>query len=109
MAIAGCGLSPAELHEQMERYRRLGAAAVASTHHELHLEISFGGTLDEGLLHETIRVEQRCCPFFVLDYDEVRRQLSIRVDDPSRSGDLAALGAAVTAGRAPTAGGSCAD
>ncbi len=99
MAILDCTLPAADLEAQIDRYRRLGANATAIEHDHLRLLITFGPTLDDQLLKQTIAVERECCSFFTLDYNAAQRRLSVVVDDPGRAGALDAIRIAVTVER----------
>ena len=96
MAPDGCTLDAGGLGEQVDRYRRLGAAAIAVQDGDAGLVITFGVDVDVDLLHQTIAVERGCCSFFTLDYDPSLRRLSIGVDDPARADALATLASALS-------------
>lgn len=91
MAPADCTLDPVRLGEQLERYRRLGAAAGQIEPGDQELVVWFEDRVDLELLAATVATERECCSFFTLDYDASRRRLSIAVDDPTRRAALAAL------------------
>lgn len=90
LPIAECHLDLEGLRRQRERYRTIGRHAIASDRRHCVLEVDFDPDLDEGLLHEALRVERQCCPFFRLDYDPGRRRLSVSVD-PEHEPALAAI------------------
>jgi hypothetical protein len=103
MAIADCGLAAPELAEQLNRYRRLGSTATRIERQADRLMVTFNSTVDVELLDATIAIEQRCCPFFTLDYDTSEQRLSISVADRPRVDALDALLSALrSGGAAPT-------
>ena len=91
MAPASCTLDQGRLGEQLDRYRRLGRAAVSIHDGDAQLVITFGADLDTALLRETSAIERDCCSFLPIDYDESRRRLTIGIDDPAHDAALAAL------------------
>jgi len=100
MAPAGCNLDDSGLGAQLDRYRRLGAAAVSVRADDSGLTVTFGPDLDSELLRETVAIERGCCSFFSIGYDASTRRLSIGIDDPSRADALAVL-ASVLRGSTP--------
>ena len=95
MAPAGCTLDQGRLGEQLDRYQRLGRAAVSIHDGDAQLVITFGADLDSALLRETIAIERDCCSFLAIDYDESQRRLTIGIDDPAHDAALAALRSAL--------------
>jgi hypothetical protein len=95
MAPAGCTLDHGALGEQIDRYRRLGSAALSIEDRDARLVITFGADVDLDLLRETLAIERACCSFFTLDYDAATRRLSIGIDDPARADALTTLRCAV--------------
>ena len=79
MAIADCGLDPAALRAQVERYRVLGALAKVRRRSAFELTAQFPADPDPGLLRATIETERECCSFFTLDYAPRDRRLTVAV------------------------------
>jgi hypothetical protein len=77
-----CSLQGAEIDEQRRRHEALGRSASAVEREATAIHVSFGESLDREVLDEMIRVERACCPFFLIDYDDAERRLSVAVDDP---------------------------
>jgi hypothetical protein len=88
MAPDGCTLDDSDLGEQLDRYRRLGATAVAVQDSDMGLVITLGVGVDSDLVRETVAVELGCCRFFTLDYDAPGRRLSIGIEDPAHADAL---------------------
>jgi hypothetical protein len=95
MAAAGCTLDDGRLSEQLDRYRRLGRAALTIEDSDARLVITFGAGVDIDLLEEAVAIERECCSFFTLDYDARARRLSIGIEDPARADALAMLASAL--------------
>lgn len=93
MAVAGCGLDPAALRAQADRYRRLGAVATSIDHEADRVRVSFAAGVDSSLLAAAIATERGCCPSLALDYDPGGRRLTITASGPD---GRAALGAIMT-------------
>ena len=100
MAVEGCGLNAADLGAQADRYRRLGARARRVERAGLELRVVFGGTVEAGLVEETIQVERGCCSFFSLEYDRAARRLTIAVTGDDHASALDAVEAAIRRGAA---------
>jgi hypothetical protein len=77
-----CSLQGAEIEEQRRRHEALGRSAAAVEREATAIHVRFGEALDRELLDEMIRVERDCCPFFLIEYDDAERCLSVAVDEP---------------------------
>lgn len=96
MAVAGCGLDPAALRAQADRYRRLGAAAAAIDRDADHLRVSFAPDVDADLLAATIATERGCCPSLTVDYDPGARRLTITASGAEGRAALEAIASVLT-------------
>ena len=97
MAVVGCRLDSQALAEQLARYHQLGSTAVRIERHVRGAVVAFASGVDVGLLERTLTQERACCSFLVLDYDSVRRELSLDTDADGQDA-LDAIMAAITAG-----------
>ena len=85
MAPDDCSLDEAALGQQLDRYRAAGAGAQLIAAGPLTRVIRVNDDVPDALIDELIVVEERCCPFFELEYDRATRRFTIAVADPSRA------------------------
>lgn len=94
--IASCTLDRTARAEQEARYRSL-AGAVSRIDRTTHaLTVQFDERLDRALLGHALDVERRCCPFFVLRFDDAHRRLTVGVRRADDAPALDVLAAAFT-------------
>jgi hypothetical protein len=101
MALSSCSLDQASLDEQLARYRAVGEGAVWVSRGDTSIALSLSERVPDDLVRELIAVENRCCPFFTLDWEPARRRLAIAVQAPEHAGALEAIVLALGAGAAP--------
>jgi hypothetical protein len=98
MAPPSCSLNEAELRSQLERYRIAGRDATIVERSPRRLVVRIADAVPDGSVHELVRVERECCPFFGLDWRPGDRQLAISVAsecyEPALEAIVSALGVA---------------
>lgn len=97
-AIPSCALTEEGLRSQHERLQHLGPSVADFHRGEDRITIKFKPGFDRQLLHQTVAVEQDCCPFFRFHFDEPARRLTVSVDDLERRVGLDALAYALGLG-----------
>ena len=94
-----CSLSATELREQLARYASAGRGAEVVERAQRRRVVRVSPDVPDALILRLIEVEQGCCPFFKLAWDEASRCLAIEVPDgdhePALEAIVSALGAAV--------------
>jgi hypothetical protein len=103
MALSSCSLDQASLGEQLARYRAVGEGAVWESRGDTSIALSLSDGVSDDLVRELIAVENRCCPFFALDWDPARRRLAVAIQAPEHARALEAIVLALGAGAAPEA------
>lgn len=98
MAPPSCSLNEAELRSQLERYRIAGRDATIVERSRRRLVVRIAAAVPDGSVHELVRVERECCPFFDLGWQPGDRQLAISVAsecyEPALEAIVSALGVA---------------
>jgi hypothetical protein len=79
MAPERCSLSADEPRDQIERYRTVGESAQTKRWAGMRVELVVRPGASRDLVKELVETEQRCCPFFRLDWRPEERYLSIAV------------------------------
>jgi len=74
-----CALSEDGLRQQLGRYRQIGARARILDRTRRHVVIDLGEDVDTELVEQAIEIERECCPFFSIDWQRARRELTISV------------------------------
>jgi hypothetical protein len=74
-----CALDESALRSQLERYRQAGRNARLIERTPRRLVAELDDDVDAELVSETIAVERKCCPFFVLTWKPDRRRLAVSV------------------------------
>jgi hypothetical protein len=74
-----CALDEAGLRLQLERYRRAGRGALLIEQTERRFVVELSEHVDGKLVEEAVAIERECCPFFALDWQPVRRRLTVSV------------------------------
>jgi len=100
MNAAACTLDPAELHEQLARYRAIGRLAATVEHEPGRVVVRFADDPPSDVIECTLEVERGCCPFFDIDYDHATQRLAISVDHPRRRPSLDSIAHALMESRA---------
>jgi hypothetical protein len=103
MAPSTCSLDRASLDEQLGRYRAVGQDAVCLSRTETRLALTVNERVPNRAVDELIAVENRCCPFFALDWEPAHRRLAISVHAPEHAGALEAIVLALGSGATPAA------
>ena len=97
VVIPSCALDEAGLADQRARYARL-APDVSHVEREAEaVVIEFREQFDRQTLTEALAVERRCCPFFLVEFDESRRRLRATVREPEQIPALEGLAMALSA------------
>ncbi len=74
-----CALDEAGLRLQLERYRRAGEGARPIERTPSRVVVELDERADGKLIEEAVAIERECCPFFALDWEPVRRRLTVSV------------------------------
>ena len=90
-APGGCSLTAEGLLAQRGRAATLRRSVRSVERARDRLAVEFSPGVERRVLDELVRVEQGCCPFFDIDYDEGARRLTVSVSEPAREAALAAL------------------
>ena len=98
MAPPSCSLNEAELRSQLERYRIAGRDATIVERSPRRLVVRIADAVPDSSVHELVRVERECCPFFGLDWQPGRRQLAVSVASESYEPALEAIVSALGMG-----------
>jgi hypothetical protein len=77
--VPSCALDESGARVQLERYREMGRGARMVSRNCRRLVVDLEPRVDGQLVDETIAVERECCPFFDLDWDPDRLQLTFSV------------------------------
>jgi hypothetical protein len=96
--VPACSLSEPELREQLARYASAGRGGEVVERGRRRRVVRVSPDVPDSLILRLIEVEQGCCPFFELAWDEASRCLAIEVPDshhePALEAIVSALGAA---------------
>ncbi len=92
---ATCTLDDGELRAQLARYSELGRIADRVERLPDRVRVHFDRDPPAALLSQTLEVERRCCPFFILDYQAEQRQLEISIGDEEHRDALTTLALAL--------------
>ncbi len=74
-----CALDEAGLRLQLERYRRAGEGARLIERTPSRVVVDLDVRADGKLIEEAVAIERECCPFFALDWEPLRRRLTVSV------------------------------
>lgn len=96
LVAPSCTLKPAQLHDQLERYRQLSRHIIRLQHEPGELVTQFSEDLPAGLVEQTLEIERDCCSFLSIVYDRLNRRLTITTDAEDHDATLAALFSALT-------------
>jgi hypothetical protein len=96
LVATGCTLEPAQLHDQLERYRQLSRHTIGLQHEPGELVAQFSEDVPAGLVEQTLELERDCCSFLSIAYDRLNRRLTITTDAADRDATLAALFSALS-------------
>ena len=91
LVAQSCALEPAQLQDQLERYRQLGRHTVRLQREPGELVAQFSHDLPAGLVEQTVEIERGCCSFLSIVYDALNRRLTITTDVGDQDATLAAL------------------
>ena len=80
MALS-CALDESGLRSQLDRYRQAGRNARLVERTARRLVADLEESVDGELVTQTIAVERKCCPFFVLTWQPDRRRLTVSVSE----------------------------
>jgi hypothetical protein len=72
-----CALDEAGMRMQRERYRVVGADARLVERSASRLVVEIDGQVAVARVEEVIAVERECCPFFMLDWEQDARRLTV--------------------------------
>lgn len=86
-----CALDEAGLRLQLERYRRAGEGARLVEQTRRRFVVDLDAHADGKLIEEAVAVERKCCPFFALDWEPVRRRLTVSVSHTEHEPALGAI------------------
>jgi hypothetical protein len=86
-----CALDEAGLHLQLERYRRAGRGATVLELSPRRLVVELHERADGQLVEEAVAIERECCPFFSLDWEPLRRLLTVSVSHGEHEPALGAI------------------
>jgi hypothetical protein len=86
-----CALDESGLRSQLERYRQAGRNARVIERTRRSLVVDLDGSVDAGLVAETVAVERGCCPFFALTWEPDRRRLTVLVSQAEHEPALDAI------------------
>ena len=95
MFPTSCSLDEPGALEQVGRYRAIGAGAAVMRRKPGLLVVELDGVIEPALVEETIELERRCCPFFVIEYLAHARRVTFSVDSPAQQAALDAIGYAL--------------
>jgi hypothetical protein len=100
--IQSCSLDAEGMSAQRERYRRAGEGARLLDRGPRRLAVGLRDDVELDQVEELIAVERDCCPFFEIDWDPGRGQLSFAVTRLEHEPALEAIayGLGLTPGRA---------
>ena len=88
LALA-CSLSPGAYADRLREFRRLFAAALRESRREpacLHLVLDASITQEE-VVHDLLRREQECCPFFTFVVEATEGALRVQAAVPEGAGE----------------------
>lgn len=91
LVAQSCTLEPPQLHDQLERYRRLSRHVIRLQREPGALVAQFSEDLPAGLVEQTVEIERGCCSFLSIFYDRLNRRLTITADAENRDATLDAL------------------
>jgi hypothetical protein len=74
-----CALDEDGLRLQLVRYRRVGQGARLVEQTRRRFVVELDEHVDGKLVEEAVAIERECCPFFTLDWQAERRQLTVLV------------------------------
>lgn len=86
-----CALDEAGLRLQLERYRRAGEGARLIERTPSRVVVDLDAYVDGKLIEEAVAIELECCPFFALDWEPVRRRLTVSVSHVEHAPALDAI------------------
>jgi arsenate reductase len=86
-----CSLDEAGLRQQLERYRRAGEGARVIEQSRRRLVAELDERADGKLVEEAVAVERECCPFYSLDWEPLRRRLTVSVSHAEHEPALDAI------------------
>jgi catechol 2,3-dioxygenase-like lactoylglutathione lyase family enzyme len=92
---SACSLEGDDLEAQQARYAALAGHVTAVERSGPRLVAELDEDVDEAAVEELMAVERRCCPFFLLDFDEVGRRLAVSVTDPDQERALDSIESAL--------------
>jgi hypothetical protein len=95
---ASCSLDQAGLSTQLERYRAAGEGAEIIHQEKQRLVIRVSDQAPDVVIEALVAVERSCCPFLELDWQPLRRRLSIAVSRAENEPALEAIAYALGLG-----------
>lgn len=91
LVAQSCTLEPAQLHDQLERYRQLSRHIIRLQREPGQLVAQFSPDLAARLIEQTVEIERGCCSFLSIAYDTLNHQLTVTADAADQDTTLAAL------------------
>jgi hypothetical protein len=86
-----CALDEVGLRLQLERYRRAGEGARLIERTPSRVVVDLDVRADGKLIEEAVAIERECCPFFTLDWEPMRRRLTVSVSHVEHQPALGAI------------------
>jgi hypothetical protein len=96
LGAQSCTLEPAQLRDQLERYRQLGRHTIGLQQQQGQLVAQFSQAVRAGLVEQTVEIERGCCSFLDIAYDRLDRRLTVIADGADQDATLAALFSALS-------------
>jgi hypothetical protein len=86
-----CVLDESGLRSQLERYRQAGRNARLIERTPRRLVADLDESVDATLVEQAIAIERKCCPFFLIDWEQDRRRLTVSVSQAAHEPALDAI------------------